>query len=1029
MAGPPPSYLPVIHKLSQNDEAAWIQIGSVAETMGDLDRAMHAYEEALRHNPHSTKALTQAAALCRTREQFSKAVDYFERVLNIDQTNGEIWGALGHCFLMQDDLQRAYTAYQQALYHLPNPKEPKLWYGIGILYDRYGSYEHAEEAFSAVIRMEPKFEKANEIYFRLGIIYKQQGKYETSLSCFKYILTCPPKPLTEVDIWFQIGHVHEQQKEYALARDAYERVLTENPNHAKVLQQLGWLYHQQNSSFSSQELAIQYLTRSLEADVNDAQTWYLLGRCYMAQQKYNKAYEAYQQAVYRDGRNPTFWCSIGVLYYQINQYRDALDAYSRAIRLNPYISEVWYDLGTLYESCNNQVNDALDAYTRALELDPSNPHIKQRLQMLRSSQGGATQNQAGGSGPAHQPAVLRDTKPQGYPNVSGPHANASGPLYQGPQPPTGFGRSAHPEGAGHAPQPADLDRREGMLPGSSTLPPYASGPGQRDERRIPSMADRPTLQSPGELVNRPGKPKGGRADKLVSPKQQNRNGSRSNVQDMPPNSSGPRLYNPQDEVSGRYGQDGRSSNGPLSGLEGRQREQGEGRGDGSSQMEALRSFGDMPRHSRDANESIRLPEIIMRPDDHGRRSSDSFLGHGDALPFPQRDQREQREHDSGHRSLEGVDRPRFSNERQREQLPRPRDFSPSHEHRDARQMESRPMDTGRGPYVEERGQRMPERSTDRRGPAQATPAGPGTDQGMEKERAQVHDADAREGKGSDAINAPSRPQSSQSQRGVNAMEIDQPPLPSPTAAQAQQAHDDRAKESDAPARRETSSGSTSKKTSAGLLKGKQDDKAGENKASPQRERPPAQKERLALPSDRSYGQQRDEESAAVSREWSRERAGEESEYPRESGRERDRDRDRAREQREREREREREKESKPEPERPAAQQNPQQPQQKAAPTPTTDDKRRSASKSTSPKTARASDGLAALANYGGEEANGGSTSPDEAASRSTSPPPQKKAFRDREESAGLKRPFRRDSVGGSSDGGSPDHKRAKSDKP
>lgn len=86
---------------------------------------------------------------------------------------------------------------------------------------------------------------------------------------------------------------------------------------------------------------------NMPQDNTDAQSWYLLGRCYMSQQKYSKAYEAYQQAVYRDGRNPTFWCSIGVLYYQINQYRDALDAYSRAIRLNPYISEVWYDLGTL----------------------------------------------------------------------------------------------------------------------------------------------------------------------------------------------------------------------------------------------------------------------------------------------------------------------------------------------------------------------------------------------------------------------------------------------------------------------------------------------------------------------------------------------------------------------------------------------------------------------------------------------------------------------------------------------------------
>lgn len=139
------------------------------------------------------------------------------------------------------------------------------------------------------------------------------------------------------------------------------------PNHAKVLQQLGWLHHQQSNAYDVQERAIQYLEKSVGAgmvtlnprgpsdgssrptftDQQDAQSWYLLGRCYMSQQKYPKAYEAYQQAVYRDGKNPTFWCSIGVLYYQINQYRDALDAYSRAIRLNPYISEVWYDLGTL----------------------------------------------------------------------------------------------------------------------------------------------------------------------------------------------------------------------------------------------------------------------------------------------------------------------------------------------------------------------------------------------------------------------------------------------------------------------------------------------------------------------------------------------------------------------------------------------------------------------------------------------------------------------------------------------------------
>ncbi|KAI0252658.1 hypothetical protein BJV78DRAFT_1281512 [Lactifluus subvellereus] len=419
-SGPLP---PSIQKLVDANEQTWLVIGSVAEQMGDLEHAATAYENALRHNPMSIPGLTQVAGIARIRENYPTAVEYFQRVLALQQDNGEIWSALGHCYLMQDDLQKAYSAYQHALYSLPNPKEnPKLWYGIGILYDRYGSLDNAEEAFSSVLKMDKDFDKSNEVLFRLGIIYKQQTKYEESLRCFDRILRNPPSPLANADIWFQIGHVYEQQGDHVRAREAYERVVAENPVHAKVLQQLGWLYHQDGPSFQNQDLAIQYLTKSLEADPADAQSWYLLGRAYMAGQKYNKAYEAYQQAVYRDGRNPTFWCSIGVLYFQINQYRDALDAYSRAIRINPYIPEVWFDLGSLYESCNNQIGDAIDAYARAAELDPGNTAITQRLHLLKHSQATGAQLPAA---PAPQ-----DVHPTAYASVAPPPPGLGGlPLY------------------------------------------------------------------------------------------------------------------------------------------------------------------------------------------------------------------------------------------------------------------------------------------------------------------------------------------------------------------------------------------------------------------------------------------------------------------------------------------------------------------------------------------------------------------------------------------------------------------------
>ncbi|ORX86484.1 TPR-like protein, partial [Basidiobolus meristosporus CBS 931.73] len=384
---PSPQLSSISQKLASINEHTWLQLGTLAELMLDHNRAISAYEASLRHNPRSVSALEHIASLYGVCEQFPKAVPYLQQILNIEPNRGDIWGSLGHCFLMMDDLQKAHIAYQQALNHLPHPRAPKLWYGIGILYNRCHSLEHAQEAFSTVLRMDPMFEKAQEIHFRLGMIYKEQKKFEKSLQCFQHILHSPPPPFTSVDIWLEIGHVYEQQQEFQLAIDVYSRILSLNRNHAKTLQQLGKLFHQQDTPFTNQNAAISYLTRSLTADRADAQTWHLLGRCYMTKRNHNQAHEAYKQAVSLDEQSPALWCSIGVLYYQNQQYSDALDAYSRAIRINPYMSRVWYNLGALYESDNFQVKKALEAYQRAAELDSNDTHTKKRIQLLMNTLG------------------------------------------------------------------------------------------------------------------------------------------------------------------------------------------------------------------------------------------------------------------------------------------------------------------------------------------------------------------------------------------------------------------------------------------------------------------------------------------------------------------------------------------------------------------------------------------------------------------------------------------------------------------
>ena len=116
--------------------------------MGDLDGALNAYEQALRHNYQSISAMNAISCILRTKENFPRAVEYLQGILKLDANNGEVWGSLGkkgrtsgtrllkarltgHCYLMMEDLQQAYHAYQQALYHLRDPKvRIRVWHSL-----------------------------------------------------------------------------------------------------------------------------------------------------------------------------------------------------------------------------------------------------------------------------------------------------------------------------------------------------------------------------------------------------------------------------------------------------------------------------------------------------------------------------------------------------------------------------------------------------------------------------------------------------------------------------------------------------------------------------------------------------------------------------------------------------------------------------------------------------------------------------------------------------------------------------------
>jgi glucose repression mediator protein len=68
--------------------------------------------------------LNKLAEYCATNGDYNSAIEYYTKLTSIDPDNGPAWTALGHCYLLIEDLQKSFNAYQHALYSLEDIKDP-----------------------------------------------------------------------------------------------------------------------------------------------------------------------------------------------------------------------------------------------------------------------------------------------------------------------------------------------------------------------------------------------------------------------------------------------------------------------------------------------------------------------------------------------------------------------------------------------------------------------------------------------------------------------------------------------------------------------------------------------------------------------------------------------------------------------------------------------------------------------------------------------------------------------------------------
>ncbi|MEM1324423.1 MAG: tetratricopeptide repeat protein [Bacteroidota bacterium] len=117
------------------------------------------------------------------------------------------------------------------------------------------------------------------------------------------------------------------------------------------------------------EKALEAYEQALELDKNLAFAWYGKGLVYVKMQEYEEALLCFNRTTELNPNLAAAWNGKGYIHYKLREYRKALDSHTRAIKIDVKLATSWSGRGDIYTELG-QYEEALLNYNRSIELDP-----------------------------------------------------------------------------------------------------------------------------------------------------------------------------------------------------------------------------------------------------------------------------------------------------------------------------------------------------------------------------------------------------------------------------------------------------------------------------------------------------------------------------------------------------------------------------------------------------------------------------------------------------------------------------------
>ena len=310
-----------------DDPIALGRLATVYARSGAPDKAIGAYETALRANPKNTAAMLGLAKLYAGRGDTAKALDAAKNARKLSPDDPAVAHELGRLAFQTGDYPWATSMLQEAA--RKQPDQPEVLFDYAEAAYSVGRVSDAETAMNQTVQANASFPRIDEAKRFLELLALSANPSEAATAMSKVEQTLKSDP-TYVPALMVAAVVAERKPDVVAAKQTYEKILAHYPGFSPAQKRLAILYA---SNPGDSQKALDAATKARQAFPDDAELTKAFGIIVYRQGDYARAASFLQESARKRDDDGELMYYLGMAQFQLNKRTESKQTLLRALEL------------------------------------------------------------------------------------------------------------------------------------------------------------------------------------------------------------------------------------------------------------------------------------------------------------------------------------------------------------------------------------------------------------------------------------------------------------------------------------------------------------------------------------------------------------------------------------------------------------------------------------------------------------------------------------------------------------------------